>query len=90
LCGLIPTERAVLIFVGISVIYDGIAFLITIVYSIRNVISVRSTLMTRIFVDGVIYFIVIFTYNLLWFIWILSVRVRCQHIFCLFFVFVVC
>jgi hypothetical protein len=84
LCELVPEERGILVYIGISLIYDGIAFSVTIMRSFKNVISVRSTLITRIFVDGVIYFILIFTYNLIWFIWILSARVRFQNSFVFF------
>jgi len=48
--------------------------------SFENDIYVRSALITRIFVDGVIYFILIFTYNLIWFIWILFTRPGLKYI----------
>jgi len=74
-CRLIPKETAALIYIGVSLLYDCIAFLITLRFSLWRVISARSSrLVTRIFLDGTIYFIVIFTLNLVWLISILFAR----------------
>lgn len=77
ICLFVSSQTAVFIYLGISLLFDGMAFLAILRYSFKNTISLRAstvTLFGTIVRDGTIYFFVIFTSNLVWLVTMASFK----------------
>lgn len=75
-CVLSSNRRTELAYLAISLTYDTVTFSITLLYTLRSTVDFRvSTVLKAILRDGTIYFLVIFSSNLVWLLSIIYFRV---------------